>query len=87
MRYLKIPANVAPSPWYDHCLHPARPGYYRVRGQRLVGSPYRYFDGAMWLTYKGGHRSIFGSRADHAWQGLARRASYRAKGGTIICTF
>jgi len=66
--------------WFrGDAFHPALPGYYEVRNNTrmhhrskhlLVGKNQRYWDGFRWLTWEGGHLSVFGAHKTHEWRGV-----------------
>lgn len=78
------------TPWFPAGFKPARKGWYEVsdgglhhrsRG-RLVGRPFRYWDGSYWRVGAPGEKwaancppSIFGTHFAHQWRGLAKPAT------------
>lgn len=69
--------------WIPTSVQPVHIGEYQVRealktehrrAERLVGRPYRFWDGSCWRAWKGGPVSIFGKYPGHQWRGLVRQA-------------
>lgn len=66
--------------WLPHTEKPTLVGMYEVQNHerwsvhwkhRLTGDKFRWWDGARWLTEKGGSPSIMGRHYSHQWRGLA----------------